>query len=829
MAQAANQIGPGKSGQRPHDGQMVVVAEATHGPEHARLAAVGFNALGAMETTRQLQNRSQDPNNPDYWGAHAPFYVTNGFWPGQGGAVLKFYDAQAAILGESGKGGRLARPPILPLLDAALIGWGLSPDQGGKSNHAQLGIGIVNAMLESAQMALEGHGVGIQDLDAVAFHGTATPDTTTKEPLFLVRVLQSLGFKKGEKRIKATALKALLTHGLGVAGGQEAAVILYALRNRRFPGMFNVAGRDLQVPDEIQEWIDFSEGPADNIDVAMQLSEGFSGNNATLIFDALGDEGLEKLLRYRGVTPQHIRDLREAQAQKAELAAKLDRQLRNGDLSFVELLQWAAFKDRSSRGVSRFAQVERTVEDKMEAPLSEEAEAFGRDFNRLSFQSSRWVSGPLAAIRAALAEAGEDQFESEIERLDLVLDSIRQADPNAFFADKGLPHVIRVINRNHSALEILAASESVRRALDDFFNPEPIAEITSPRIEIDPATVSIPMPERQVVMSFPGQGAFDTEKRSQSARALYDSNPHYQRVIDEGHERLEGRYGYDLKRMLFEGSAEEFRQTRHQQPILAADELARAAIVRAHLNETQTPITVAYGDSLGLIPAAFEAGWFDTEADALEFVFLRAGVMAGLNPFGPEAKPMALISGYDEGRVRNIVRRVREELGTHVVVSKMNGVGKLVLSGDPAGIQLVQSRINTLGGKVTILPVSTPFHDSHYFADAADELLERARSLGIRGSRRDSDVRLIANSTGLAVPPDTDILEFLANEIAAPVDLVTSQQTASQLGGNVFLEVGPKAIVSNDVAASLGALEEAPPTMVAYISSEEKLHELFPI
>lgn len=822
---AANRIGPPrKPGQRRIRGMQVGVGEAPHGRDDARICAVGFNSMKAMETLDALLKRHPGISRDqiDLWRAYAPFTdASGGFWPGTGGTFVEEYDLMHGV-----------RNGLL--FDAFLVGYGVFPDQGGKRNHAQLGKGVINAMEEGLRMAHEGFGITPDHLDYVNFHGTATPDTNRKEPLFLANVImaaaQSYGvleqLRRRKRKLKVTALKAFLTHLLGDAGGAEVSMLLQVLRYQKGPGVLNLAGRQIIVPDNIREVLDFSEEPIDGgIDVVGMLSEGFSGNNVfKMLRRATGDSGDEFLLRFGGITRDDVRVMRELQAEREEVSRDLDERIRTGRMTMAELLDWASFKDRSSTiPAPSFSMGWTSSSEAGKAELSESARELRGQLDRMTYAASNWVTIPIWAIRNALADSGESGFEAELERLNDLIPRLQQSDPSSYFPDTGLPHVIKVLISNPRALEVLADSLDVAKAIQDLVSPTKIEKISPAKIDVNAA---IPLAERRLALGYPGQGSFE-QKRTGVARTLYDTDPTYRSVIDEAHERLL-KYNYDLKKMLFSGTEDDLIQTVHQQPVLLADEIGRDESEWQSVQAREVPVIAAFGDSLGLITAAYRAGYFESPADAVEFAYLRGQVMGNLNPFGPDARPMALIPGFNEDQIRGVVREVNDGLGVHVTVSKRNGVGKLVVSGDPEGISLLQQRLASRGANMVVIGVSTPFHDEYYFKDAAKELLQRARAAGIKANRRGRFATLIANSTGQAVSDDVDILEFLAGEIAAPVDLVTSIQTAAALGANSFFEIGPRATITSEVETALGALSQSPgPIHAAYVPTVSELEKLF--
>ena len=112
---------------------------------------------------------------------------------------------------------------------------------------------------------------------------------------------------------------------------------------------------------------------------------------------------------------------------------------------------------------------------------------------------------------------------------------------------------------------------------------------------------------------FPGQGA----QFSGMGKELYESSPAARNLFDKADEIL----GFEISKIMFEGSDEELRQTKVTQPAVFLHSVAAAVA----LGEEFRPDMVA-GHSLGELSALVAAGVLDFEA-GLRLVYARALAM----------------------------------------------------------------------------------------------------------------------------------------------------------------------------------------------------------
>lgn len=266
---------------------------------------------------------------------------------------------------------------------------------------------------------------------------------------------------------------------------------------------------------------------------------------------------------------------------------------------------------------------------------------------------------------------------------------------------------------------------------------------------------------------FPGQGAQFTGM----GKDLYDSKPMVKQMFHQANEIL----GFDLVKSMFEGSAEELKQTNVTQPAIFLHSVAVAAT-----NNSWIPDMVA-GHSLGEFSALVANKTLTFEA-AIKLVYQRAMAMQRACELAPST--MAAILGLDDAVVEEICQTITDEI---VVAANYNCPGQLVISGSNKGVELACEKLKAAGAKrAMVLQVGGAFHSP---------LMEPARE----------ELAKAINETTFSTPvcpvyqnatarPASEVLEIKSNLIAqltAPVRWTQSVKQMVADGATDFIECGP--------------------------------------
>ena len=266
---------------------------------------------------------------------------------------------------------------------------------------------------------------------------------------------------------------------------------------------------------------------------------------------------------------------------------------------------------------------------------------------------------------------------------------------------------------------------------------------------------------------FPGQGAqFPT-----MGQDLFETSTHARALFEQANDVL----GFDITKIMFEGSAEDLKETRVTQPAVFLHSTIMAKVMGAKFK----PDMVA-GHSLGEFSAlvASEAMAFD---DGLRLVYQRAQAMQKACELQPST--MAAVLGLDDA----LVAKTCEETQGIVVAANYNCPGQLVISGSVEAVTLACDRLKELGARrALILPVGGAFH-SPLMAPAQEQL-----AAAIKDTHFATPIcPVYQNVSARAVLDPKLIQENLVTQLTAPVKWTQSIKAMVADGAHHFVEVGP--------------------------------------
>lgn len=270
---------------------------------------------------------------------------------------------------------------------------------------------------------------------------------------------------------------------------------------------------------------------------------------------------------------------------------------------------------------------------------------------------------------------------------------------------------------------------------------------------------------------FPGQGAQFTGM----GKDLYDNNETAKELFEKANEIL----GFRITDIMFEGTADELKQTKVTQPAVFLHSVIRAIC----LGEEFDPAMVA-GHSLGEFSALVAAGALSFE-DGLKLVYARALAMQKACEAAPST--MAAVIGMDDATIENICAEVTAEGNGVVVPANYNCTGQLVISGNVEAVNAACEKLKAAGAKrALVLPVGGAFH-SPLMQPAQEELKKAIETTEFNTPR----CPIYQNVDAKA---HTDAAEIKANLIAqltASVRWTYEVQNMIAAGANEFIECGP--------------------------------------
>ena len=268
---------------------------------------------------------------------------------------------------------------------------------------------------------------------------------------------------------------------------------------------------------------------------------------------------------------------------------------------------------------------------------------------------------------------------------------------------------------------------------------------------------------------FPGQGA----QFVGMGKDLYESNEQARELFERANEIL----GFRITDIMFEGTAEDLKQTKVTQPAVFLHSVISALVLGVE------PEMVA-GHSLGEFSALVVAKVLSFE-DGLRLVAARAMAMQKACELNPSV--MAAVLGLPDEKVEEVCAGIDGV----VVPANYNCPGQLVISGANEAIDAACEKMKEAGAKRAMkLPVGGAFHSP---------LMEPARvelEAAIRATTYNKPICSVYQNVD--AKPYTDPEELKRNSIAQLTGPVRWTQTVQNMvadGASSFRELGPGTVL----------------------------------
>ncbi|RKF04769.1 [acyl-carrier-protein] S-malonyltransferase [Tenacibaculum lutimaris] len=289
---------------------------------------------------------------------------------------------------------------------------------------------------------------------------------------------------------------------------------------------------------------------------------------------------------------------------------------------------------------------------------------------------------------------------------------------------------------------------------------------------------------------FPGQGAQFTGM----GLDLYENSPLAQELFEKANNIL----GFSITDVMFEGTAEELKQTKVTQPAI----FLHSVILAKVLGDDFKPEMVA-GHSLGELSALVANEVLSFE-DGLKLVSKRALAMQKACEIQPST--MAAVLGLED----KVVEDTCAEIDGVVVAANYNCPGQLVISGEVEAVEKACAALTEKGAKrALVLPVGGAFH-SPMMEPAREELAAAIEETTFN----EPICPVYQNVVAKAVTNPAEIKENLIAQLTAPVRWTQCVQAMVADGGTEFVEVGPGKVlqglmrkIDRNVAASGASFE----------------------
>ena len=265
---------------------------------------------------------------------------------------------------------------------------------------------------------------------------------------------------------------------------------------------------------------------------------------------------------------------------------------------------------------------------------------------------------------------------------------------------------------------------------------------------------------------FPGQGA----QFSGMGKDLYDSSDRAKELFEKANEIL----GFRITDIMFEGTAEQLKETKVTQPAIFLH-----STILADSLENFNPDMVA-GHSLGEFSALVANGTLSFE-DGLRLVSKRA--LAMQKACEMQSSTMAAVLGLEDLVVEDICAAVDGV----VVAANYNCPGQLVISGSVPAVEEACAKLTEAGARrALILPVGGAFH-SPLMKPAEEELAAAIEATNFNTPK----CPVYQNVSTTAVSDAEEIKKNLISQLTAPVKWTQSVENMIKDGAATFTEVGP--------------------------------------
>ncbi|MHC4190972.1 MAG: ACP S-malonyltransferase [Planctomycetota bacterium] len=279
---------------------------------------------------------------------------------------------------------------------------------------------------------------------------------------------------------------------------------------------------------------------------------------------------------------------------------------------------------------------------------------------------------------------------------------------------------------------------------------------------------------------FPGQGAQVVGMGAEIVRSF----PPAAEIFEKANSIL----GFDLRRICFEGPAEQLNTTTISQPAIFVTSAAILEALKTNPATSGISADVTAGLSLGEYTALYAAKVISFE-DALILVQKRGQAMQA----AADATEGAMVSiiGLDEEKVTQLCA----EAGQNELLAAVNFncPGQIVVSGSKAACERATRLAEKYGAiKAMKLEVAGAFH-TQMMSGAAEALKQALSNCRIS---EPSEIKIIANINAEYYRSAIEIAEGLTKQLTYPILWQKSMERLVADGVEKFYEIGPGRVLT---------------------------------
>ncbi len=296
----------------------------------------------------------------------------------------------------------------------------------------------------------------------------------------------------------------------------------------------------------------------------------------------------------------------------------------------------------------------------------------------------------------------------------------------------------------------------------------------------------------QTVVLFPGQGS----QQPGMGKDVYDAFASARDVFQEAEDSI----GVSLRRICFDSSGDELKQTRNAQLALLAHGAAMWAVLREH---ERAPAVASAGHSVGEYAALHAAGCLSLPG-VMKLVEVRGSSMAVTGEEQPGT--MAAIIGETSISIEEICDKASDK-DSLCVPANFNAPGQVVVSGHVDAVLRAMELAKEAGaGRVIQLTVSGAFHSP----------LMKPALKGLSEALQDATFAEAAFPvySNVSAEPSTggeEARELLEQQLVSPVRWVElTQNIERDFPESLCLELGPGKVLSGLVKRCAPSLRTMP-------------------
>ena len=279
---------------------------------------------------------------------------------------------------------------------------------------------------------------------------------------------------------------------------------------------------------------------------------------------------------------------------------------------------------------------------------------------------------------------------------------------------------------------------------------------------------------------FPGQGSQAVGMGAEIAKSFP--------AAAEIFSRANSIVGFDLRKICFEGPAEQLNTTTISQPAIFVTSAAILEVIRTNPAASGIEPSLTAGLSLGEYTALYAAGVISFK-DGLVLVQNRGQAMQAAS----EATDGAMVSiiGLDEGQVNELCGEAAE--GELLEAVNFNCPGQIVVSGSKRACERAEELASKYGAiKAVRLEVAGAFH-TKMMASAAETVKETLKRCKIS---EPGNVRIIANIKADYYESAEKIAQGLIKQLTCPILWQKCMEKLLAEDIEEFYEIGPGRVLT---------------------------------